>query len=162
MYLPYLMGERTPHLDSHCRGAFVGLSAIHNKKDLARAVMEGVSYSLKDCLDVLDEMDVHPHNIVLCGGGSKSGVWRQMLSDLFFINVSILQTADNAALGAAILAMAAAGIYPDVQTACSRIVKTAHFVAPNKERHQTYKAYHQVYKGLYTALKDSFHKLSEL
>ncbi|MEG0900901.1 MAG: FGGY-family carbohydrate kinase, partial [Clostridia bacterium] len=78
----YLMGERTPHLDPDCRGVFFGLSAMHHKRDLLRAVMEGVSYSLNDCLNVLGEMGVKPARMLACGGGGRSAVWRQMLADI--------------------------------------------------------------------------------
>ena len=83
LYLPYLMGERTPHLDPDCRGVFFGLSAIHTKQDMLRAVMEGVTYSLRDCYDILLEMDIHPEQMMACGGGGTSALWRQMLADLY-------------------------------------------------------------------------------
>ena len=82
IYLPYLMGERTPHLDPDCRGAFVGLSGLHTRYDLLRAVMEGVTYSLGDCAAILDEMGVQPDVILACGGGGTSPLWRQMLADV--------------------------------------------------------------------------------
>ncbi|MDD3260829.1 MAG: xylulokinase, partial [Oscillospiraceae bacterium] len=81
LYLPYLMGERSPHLDSNCRGAFVGLSGIHTRRDLLRAVMEGVTYSLRDCYEVLKEMGVSIEEMMACGGGGTSPLWRQMLAD---------------------------------------------------------------------------------
>ena len=81
LYLPYLMGERTPHLDPDARGVFFGLSAMHQKKDLLRAVMEGVSYSLRDCVEVFKQMDINVSDMMACGGGGSSPLWRQMLAD---------------------------------------------------------------------------------
>ena len=80
LYLPYLMGERTPHLDPDCRGAFIGLSAMHTRKDMIRAVMEGVVYSLRDCEEVLKDMGVAFESMAACGGGGTSPLWRSMLA----------------------------------------------------------------------------------
>ena len=87
LYLPYLMGERTPHLDPDARGVFFGLSAIHTRKDMLRAVMEGVAYSLNDCLSVFHEMGITINDMMACGGGGTSPLWRQMLADLYACDV---------------------------------------------------------------------------
>lgn len=99
LYLPYLMGERTPHLNTNCRGVFFGLSAIHTKADMLRAVMEGVSYSLSDCLDVLREMQVDVSEMMACGGGGKSKIWRQMLADMYGCEVKTIKAQEGPALG---------------------------------------------------------------
>ena len=88
IYLPYLNGERTPHLDPDCRGVFFGLSSMHTKADIARAVMEGISYSLKDCRDILEEMGVKADDMMACGGGAKNAVQRQMMADMFGCDVN--------------------------------------------------------------------------
>ena len=111
IYLPYLMGERTPHLNPDCRGVFFGLSAIHTKADMLRAVMEGVSYSLLDCLDVLREMHVDVSEMMACGGGGKSRIWRQMLADMYGCEVKTIKAQEGPALGVAILAGVGAAIY---------------------------------------------------
>lgn len=95
LYLPYLMGERTPHLDPDCRGVFFGLSAIHTKAHLLRAVMEGVSYSLADCNEILKEMGVDVDQMMACGGGGKSPIWRQMLSDLYQCQVKTVYQSEG-------------------------------------------------------------------
>ena len=95
LYAPYLMGERTPHLDSNCRGMFVGLSAMHTRRDLLRAVMEGVTFSLADCLGVLAEMGVKADRMLACGGGGRSPVWRQMLADVFQMPVATTVSTEN-------------------------------------------------------------------
>ena len=104
IYLPYLMGERTPHLDPDSRGVFFGLSAIHTKAHLLRAVMEGVSYSLRDCNEILKEMGIRVDEMMACGGGGKSPVWRQMLADLYRCAVGTVEQTEGPALGVAILA----------------------------------------------------------
>ena len=95
IYLPYLMGERTPHLDPDCRGVFFGLSAIHTRAHMLRAVMEGVSYSLCDCNDILKEMGVHVSQMMACGGGGRSPVWRQMLADLYDCQVKTVHQSEG-------------------------------------------------------------------
>ena len=88
-FLPYLMGERTPHLDADARGVFFGLSAIHTKKDMLRAVMEGVIYSLCDCMNIIRSMGCEPELIYASGGGGNSKLWRQMMADAFEKNISV-------------------------------------------------------------------------
>ena len=122
IYLPYLMGERTPHLDPDCRGVFFGLSAIHTKAHMLRAVMEGVSYSLSDCNDILREMGIGVEEMMACGGGGKSPVWRQMLSDMYGCTVKTVRQTEGPALGVAILAGVGCGLYESCLLYTSRCV----------------------------------------
>lgn len=122
-YLPYLMGERTPHLDPDCRGVFFGISAKHTRAHFIRAVMEGVSYSLYDCLSVIRETGIAPQTMLLTGGGGSSAFWRQMLCDLFDLPVQTALSSEGAALGVAVLAAVGAGIDSDVPSACKTMVK---------------------------------------
>ncbi len=160
IYLPYLMGERTPHLDPNARGAFVGLSAIHTKAHLLRAVMEGVSFSQKDSLEVLKETGINLSSIVLCGGGGTSPFWRQMLCDTLNIPVQTVHSKEGPALGAAILAGVAGGIYPTVQEGCRKIIKVSPVENPIKENVDCYEKFYGIYKKLYPAMKESFLQLS--
>lgn len=162
LFLPYLMGERTPHLDPNARGAFIGLSAIHNREDMIRAIMEGVTYSLKDCLTVLSEMGVEPRKMLACGGGARSQVWRGMLADIYNMPVSVIESGEGPALGAAILAMVGSGLYPDVKTACSKLVKVKATQVNNVENNQKYNAVYQIYRNLYKHLKEDYKELSDL
>ena len=162
IYLPYLIGERTPHLDPDCRGVFFGLSAMHQRGDLIRAVMEGVSYGLRDSLDILDGMGVSSEDMLLTGGGAKSPFWRQLLSDVYARPVKTIASSEGPALGVAILAGVGAGVYPSVEEACDRLVKPAATIAPNLEHSRVYAKYHQLYRGLYPALKEEWKKLSAL
>lgn len=117
------MGERTPHLDPDCRGVFFGLSAMHTRADLIRAVLEGVGYSLLDCYQILQEMGICPDDMTLCGGGANSPVWKRMLCDMFACPVSTVRLNEGAAQGAAILAAVGGGMFQSVQDACNVFVK---------------------------------------
>lgn len=162
IYLPYLMGERTPHLDPDCRGVFFGLSAIHTKAHLLRAVMEGVSYSLADCNDILREMGVSVDEMMACGGGGKSAIWRQMLADLYGCPVKTVHQSEGPALGVAILAGVGCGIYESVEAACGKLVSADKCSEPNPENEKLYAEYHKLYKKLYIDLKNSYKELAAL
>ena len=162
VFLPYLMGERSPILDSASRGAFIGLSAIHEKHDLLRAVMEGVMYSQRQNLDVLRGMHVVPESMLACGGGAKSPFWRQMMADMFDMPVKTVHNTEGPALGAAILAGVAAGVYQDIPTACADVIKENAPLVPDAGRHGAYEPYYELYCTLYPALKGAYHTLQNL
>lgn len=162
LYAPYLMGERTPHLDADCRGMFFGLSAMHTRRDLLRAVMEGVTYSLRDCLEVLGGMGVHPEQMLACGGGGKSPLWRQMLADVFNCPVATTVNTEGPALGVAILAGVGAGLYPSVQEACRAMIHVNPAQQPIAENVPQYEKVYQVYEKLYPANREIFRALGEL
>ncbi|SDM75267.1 xylulokinase [Acetanaerobacterium elongatum] len=161
LYLPYLMGERTPHLDPNCRGVFFGLSAMHKKPELIRAVMEGVSFSLKDCNDILQEMGSSVNEMIACGGGGTSKLWRQMLADMYNCGVYTSSSKEGPALGVAILAGVAAGLFKSVPDACAMAVHPENPSKPIPENVQVYTDYHRLYKALYSSLKDRFAELSK-
>lgn len=162
IYLPYLMGERTPHLDPDCRGVFFGLSAIHTKAHMLRAIMEGVSYSLADCNDILGEIGVEVEQMMACGGGGKSPVWRQMLADLYNCMVKTVKQTEGPALGVAILAGVGCGIYASVEDACEKIIHESLHNSPDSGQSAIYQKYHLLYQDLYHSLKDQFKQLSAL
>jgi xylulokinase len=162
IYLPYLMGERTPHLDANCRGVFFGLSARHGRAEMVRAVMEGVSYSMRDGLEILKGMGTDISRIYACGGGAKSAFWRQMLADVFGVAARTVECTEGPALGVAVLAAVGAGIYPTVPEACRAMVHDRDELMPDAEKHARYDEFYRVYTGLYPKLKDSFRQLAEL
>lgn len=162
IYLPYLMGERTPHLDPDCRGVFFGLSAMHTKYDMLRAVMEGVTYSQRDSLEVLREMGVTTNEMLACGGGGTSPLWRQMLADVYNCPVKTVKSKEGPALGAAILAGVGSGLYQSVESACAEMIKTNEPQNPAAENVPQYERYYGVYKGLYPALKQNYKELAAL
>ncbi len=162
LFLPYLMGERTPHLDANCRGAFIGLSAMHGRRDMIRAVLEGVTYGLRDSLEILRGMNVAPETMLLVGGGAKSTMWRQMIADVFGCPVRIPESTEGAALGAAILAAVGAGMFGSVPEACAGWVRTGPAQAPDAQATRAYQPYYALYTSLYPALKGSFDRLHGL
>lgn len=162
LYLPYLMGERTPHLDPDCRGVFFGLSAMHTKYDMLRAVMEGVTFSLRDCVEILRDMNVEIGDMFATGGGGSSPLWRQMLADVFACPVKTAKSKEGPALGVAILAGVGAGLYPSVQDACDAMIKTNEPQAPISENTAEYEKYYKLYTELYPALRSTYKELAAL
>lgn len=162
LYAPYLMGERTPHLDADCRGMFFGLNASHTRRDLLRAVMEGVTYGLRDCLGVLEGMGATPETMLACGGGGKSPLWRQMLADVFGLPVATTVNTEGPALGVAILAGVGVGLYSSVEEACRQMIRVNEPQQPIVENQPKYAAVYEVYRQLYPANKDIFKALAKL
>lgn len=162
LFLPYLMGERSPLLDPQARGVFFGLSGIHTRQDMLRAVMEGVAFSLRECFDVLEEMGISFSEMLATGGGGSSPLWRQMMADLYGCPVKTITNKEGPALGAAILAGVGTGVYPDVKAACKKIIHTNEPEMPNQDSVAAYAPYYQLYKEVYQALKPQFQTLASL
>jgi len=162
IFLPYLMGERSPIQDTNARGVFFGLSAIHTRYDMLRSVMEGVVYAQRQSLDMLRTMGIGFSEICATGGGGSSPLWRQMIADVFELPVVTIQNREGPALGAAILAGVGAGIYPSVSEACKRIIKTNPPQYPISVNIGKYSEYYQLYCELYPCMKESFRKLAGL
>ncbi len=160
-WLPYLMGERTPHLDSTCRAAWVGLTAAHSRADMARAVLEGVCYSQKDCLDIIAGLGCGVENVRLSGGGAKSPMWTQLFADVFAKPVTILETQEGSAYGAALLAMTGTGAFASVPEACAATIREVQTVRPGADS-SFYQRAHAVYQNLYPALRSSFQAIDTL
>ena len=152
-WLPYLMGERTPHLDASARGGWIGLTAKHTRADMIRALLEGVSYSQKDCLDIIEHMGVQVESVRVSGGGARSAFWRQMLADVFGKRVVTLETQEGSAYGAALLALVGTGVYSSVPEVCKTAIHEIDSVSPQPESAQIYAAGHPVYRSLYPALQ---------
>ena len=162
IYLPYLMGERTPHLDPDARGVFFGLSAKHGKYDMVRSVMEGVVYSLRDCFEIIEGMGVDVGNVRASGGGGKSQLWRQMQADILNVDINTVSSPEGPALGVAILASVGTGEYSSVQEACDNIIRIKTLQKANTANVPEYEKYYQIYKSLYTSLKSDFKKIAAL
>ena len=162
IFLPYLMGERSPHPDPDCRGVFFGLSGVHTRANLIRAVLEGVAFSQLECLEVFNEMGVPVGDMMLTGGGAKSKIWRKMLADLYGCPVSIPSSDGGAVFGAAILAGVGAGEYSNLKEACGELVGKGDTVLPDKAQGLAYAPYFALYKQLYLSLKADFKTLGSL
>ena len=160
LFLPYLNGERSPHLDPDARGAFIGLASTHEVGHLARSVMEGVAYSLRDCYDIILNMGIRSDEIIGCGGGMISKFWRQMVADTFGVKVATCQTSDGPALGAAMLAAVGSGAYASVPEICESAIERVETIEPNLGAGKEYKRFHSIYKDLYSALQTTFGRLN--
>ncbi|WP_180539639.1 xylulokinase [Nevskia soli] len=152
-WLPYLMGERTPHLDAGARGGWMGLTARHQRADLIRALVEGVCYSQRDCLDIIEELGVGVESVRASGGGAKSPFWRQVLADILGKKTVTLETQEGSAYGAALLAMAGTGAFASVPEACRAVVREVSSIQPERENIEVYRAGHRTYQALYPALR---------
>jgi xylulokinase len=152
-WLPYLMGERTPHLDATARGGWIGLTNRHTRADLIRAVIEGVSYSQRDCLDIVESLGVAVESVRASGGGAKSPFWRQLLASVLNRRVVTLETQEGSAYGAALLALAGAGEAGTVEEVCRRAIRETDSVSPCAPDAAVYAKGHAVYQSLYPALR---------
>lgn len=152
-FLPYLQGERTPHLDAYARGGWIGLSAIHDRRHLVRSVLEGVAFSLKDCFSIIAEQGLHIEQVRATGGGAKSPVWRQIIADVLGVELVTTNAQEGPAFGAALLAGVACGAYPSVQQACALAVHAVERTTPDPERVALYASAYETYRALYPALK---------
>jgi|SRR5579871_28710 len=156
-WLPYLMGERTPHLDARASGGWVGLTARHTRADLIRALLEGVSYSQKDCLEIVESLGAPVDSVRVSGGGARSPFWRQMLADVFGKRVVVLETQEGSAYGAALLALAGTGAYASVREASKAAIREIESVDPRPGETAIYAAGHRQYQSLYPALRSFYH-----
>ncbi len=161
LFLPYLTGERTPHPDPHARGVFFGLTRRHGKAHMTRALLEGVTYALRDSLELMKRLDIKPDQVVASGGGAKSAFWRQMMADVFELKISTQNATEGAAFGAAILAGVGAGIFPSVEEACAQCIRTTGETTPGPNT-KVYKDFYPRFRSLYPALKDEFEALSNV
>ncbi len=154
-FLPYLMGERTPHNDSQAKGTFIGLTPTHSKAHMTRSVIEGVSFALNDTLTLLKDMKLPIDSIRVSGGGAKSKLWKQILADIFGFDIISINCTEGPALGAAILAMVGSGEYKSVNEACSSIIKETGRTAPSQDT-DLYRQLYTKYIQLYPLIKDAY------
>jgi len=153
LFLPYLQGERTPHLDAYARGGWMGLTASHNRRHLVRSVLEGVAFSLKDCFAIIQEQGLTLEQVRATGGGAKSHLWRQIISDVLGVELVTTNAGEGPAFGAALLAGVASGAYSSVQQACDATVRVVERTLPQQGTAPIYAHMYQQYRALYPALK---------
>jgi xylulokinase len=156
LWTPYLMGERTPHLDPEARGALVGLTASHKRADVIRAILEGVAFSLRDTFSIFSEMNVPVKSVRLGGGGAKSALWRQIQADVYGHEVEMVEAEEGAAYGAALLAGVGAGMWPNVDTACASVVRVSKRVKPQADAVATLNKNYASYRRVYKATREIF------
>jgi xylulokinase len=162
VFLPYLMGERTPHLDPRATGGFIGLTARHTRGHMTRALMEGVLFGLRDGLEIMRGLDVRPTEIRAIGGGSSSDLWLRLQADVYGAPVRRLAVQEGAAYGAALLGHVAAGTFGDVGEAASVVRTLDEATEPDPSRARVYEETYEVYRSLYGSLRERMHDLVDL
>jgi len=162
VFLPYLNGERTPHADPRARGSFVGLNLSHTRGHLTRSVMEGITFGLRDSLEIIQSLDVPVRQIRASGGGSKNPFWRQMQADVFAKKITSLEVEQGPAYGVALLAAVGDGVFPNIQEACSATIQVAGETPPDRAAVKAYNRLFPIYQDLYESLKKSMHALADL
>ncbi|MBO7700482.1 MAG: xylulokinase, partial [Eubacteriaceae bacterium] len=153
IFLPYLTGERSPHNDVDIRGAFINLGATTTRAQMSRAVMEGVAFALRDCMEIAKLSNERIIETTLCGGGAKSKAWRQILADILDTPIDIPETEQGPSYGAAILAMVGCGEYPSVDAACEKLIRTRERICPDRESVKRYEEKYRAFRKLYPLLK---------
>jgi xylulokinase len=153
LWAPYLMGERTPHLDPDARGALVGLTASHTRAHIIRAILEGVAFSLRDTFEIFREINVPVETVRLGGGGARSLLWRQIQADVYGHEVEILKAEEGAAYGAALLGGVGCGVWPSVDAACATVVRGADRISPDPANQSVLDKQYQAFRRLYPALR---------
>jgi xylulokinase len=161
-FLPYLSGERTPHADPEARGCFVGLTLAHTRAHMLRAIMEGVTYSMRDSLEIIEDLGVPVKQIRASGGGSRSPFWRQIQADVFGRKVVTINTEEGAAYGVALLAAVGAGEYKNIQEACAATIRVEKETATDRAAKKRYDKAFPIYQQLYQSLKGDFKAIAAL
>jgi len=156
VFLPYLNGERTPYPDPYAKGVFFGLSYRHGLNELSRSVMEGVTFSLRDTIELLRDANVSVSEVRASGGGARSSLWLQMQADIYNASIVTTNVSETGCVGAAILAGIGAGHFKNAKEACGQIIKPISVTEPNSKHVSMYEDYYQTYRSLYATLKDTF------
>jgi xylulokinase len=161
LFMPYLTGERTPHPDPKARGGFIGLNLRHSKAHLTRSVLEGITFGLRDSLELIKESGIEIKELRVNGGGARSLFWRQMIADIFGYPVVTVNSTDGPAYGAAV--MAASGVLgEDISSICERWIQVVERVEPNPQQQAQYEPYYKIYRTLYPTLQTTMHQLNDL
>lgn len=158
-YLPYLMGERSPHNNPNARAAFIGMTMDTTREDMTQAVLEGVAFALRDSFEVAKSLGISAERTKICGGGAKSPLWKRIIANVLNIKVDVPETEEGPALGAAMLAAVADGVYRNTEEAAAEIVKAADTVEPDAELAAKYEARYRQFQNIYPACEALFDKL---
>jgi xylulokinase len=161
VFLPYLTGERTPHANPNAKGAWVGLTVRHGKSHMIRSLLEGITYGMKDSLEIIKGMGVEISQIRVSGGGAQSEFWRQMQADVYEQSVCTINASEGPAYGVALLAGVGTGVYGSVEQACEAAIQVVSETAPNEESSKVYAKFYPIYQQLYRSLKDDFDRITE-
>lgn len=159
MFLPYLTGERCPYPDPQARGAWVGLTVRHRRAHLIRSVIEGITFGMRDQVEIMRSRGVPVTEVRASGGGAASEFWRQMQADMYNAKVVTINTREGGALGVALLAAVGAGLYKSVPEACQAAIRVTETIKPNKNAARVYNSAYPTYRSLYQSLRGEFGKL---
>ena len=163
IFLPYLNGERTPHLNPNISGAFIGLNVNTGRVQMARAVMEGVAFALNQCIEVCSGLGLLAQSMIASGGAARSMPWLQIQADIFGLPLRTTKNEEQASLGAAIAAGVGSGVYRDIEEGCRCAVRYKDFIVePDAERHRIYQEYYQLFKDMYKEGKGVIEKITLL
>jgi xylulokinase len=155
-YLPYLMGERSPHNNPDARAMFIGMSMDTTREDMTQAVLEGVTFGLRDSLEVAKSLGIKIERTKICGGGAKSALWKKILANIMNLKVDVIESEEGPALGGAMLAAVGCGEYPDVETVAKKVVKVVDTVEPEPELVAKYEERYQKFRKIYPTVKGLF------
>lgn len=159
-FLPYLMGERSPHNDPAARGTFIGMTMDTTRADMTQAVLEGVAFALRDSFEVAKSLGIQIERTKICGGGAKSPLWKKMIANILGIKVDVIESEEGPSMGGAMLAAVACGEYPDVVTAAEHIVKIVDTIEPEPELVEKYNARYEQFRQIYPTVKELFPRIS--
>ena len=160
-FLPYLMGERSPHNDPDARGVFLGMTMDTTRADMTQAVLEGVAFALRDSLEVAKSLGIHLERTKICGGGAKSPLWRKMIANILNLKVDAIESEEGPALGGAMLAAVACGEYASVEEIADKVVKVTETILPEPELAQRYDERYAQFKEIYPACRPVFALLAK-
>lgn len=158
-FLPYLMGERSPHNNPNARGTFIGMSMDTSRSDMTQAVLEGVAFALRDSLEVAKSLGINIQRTKICGGGAKSPLWKKIIANVLNLKVDMIESEEGPALGGAILAAVACKEFESIEDAVSKLVKVIETIEPDEELVEKYEEKYNKFKQIYPTIKNLYNKL---
>ncbi|WP_419750047.1 xylulokinase [Terrisporobacter petrolearius] len=158
-FLPYLMGERSPHNNPNARGTFIGMSMDTSRSDMTQAVLEGVAFALRDSLEVAKSLGINIERTKICGGGAKSPLWKKIISNVLNLKVDMIESEEGPALGGAILAAVACNEFESIEDAVNKLVKVTETIEPEKELVEKYEDRYNKFKKIYPTVKNLYDEL---
>ena len=158
-FLPYLMGERSPHNDPNARGTFIGMPMDTTRSDMTQAVLEGVAFALRDSLEIAKDLGIRIERTKICGGGARSPLWRQMIADILNLKVDLIEVEEGPAYGGAILAAVANKEFESVEEAAQKLIRVTATIEPDPETVDLYEERYQKFRRIYPGLKEIFKEI---
>ena len=160
-FLPYLMGERSPHNNPDARGTFIGMTMDTTRSDMTQAVLEGVAFAIRDSLEVAKKLGIRIERTKICGGGAKSPLWKKIIANVLNLKVDVIESEEGPGLGGAMLAAVACGVYASVEEAAEKIVRVVDTIEPDTELVEKYEARYQKFARIYPTMKELFSDIQQ-